>query len=189
MPDERYDLPDGVMDEVARLAKKALMRELGTEEQADAAPDSPVSIKTMTATHTAVVRVQCTPFEIGDHMGTIIPEVFGYLQQIGATLAGPPFSRFYEVGETIDFEAGFPVVEAVEGNARIKAGKLPGGKTATLTHLGPYQELSRSYGVLEEWFKDRDHEVGEAKWEVYMTDPGVEPDPQKWRSLIYWSIK
>jgi effector-binding domain-containing protein len=186
VPADRYDLPDGVMDEVARLAKQALTRDLETGAQAEGS----VSVMPLERKNTAVIRVQCAPSEIGANMGMIIPEVYRYVQEVGATAAGPPFARHYESsGATVDFEAGVPVVEPVAGKGRIKPGTLPGGDTATIVHVGPYQELPRSYAVLEEWFETHGREVGDAMWEVYLTDPGVEPDPQKWRSQVFWAIK
>jgi AraC family transcriptional regulator len=25
-------------------------------------------------------------------------------------------------------------------------------------------------------------------WEYYLTDPGVEPDPAKWQTLVVWPV-
>ena len=29
----------------------------------------------------------------------------------------------------------------------------------------------------------------EGQWEIYWTDPGLEPDPAKWRTQIFFPVK
>ena len=74
-------------------------------------------------------------------------------------------------------------------SGRIQPGSLPGGQAALLWHVGPYHELQRSHLRLTNWVAERGFEPNGGMWEVYWTDPGLEPDPSKWKTQIIWPTK
>ena len=86
-------------------------------------------------------------------------------------------------------EAGIPVKAAITGRGRIQAGELPAGKVVSAWHLGPYHKLQESYGKLEAWLKEHKHSSRGGAWEIYWTDPGLEPDQRKWCTQILWPIE
>ena len=105
-------------------------------------------------------------------------------------MTGPPFTRYHSIdGDTVDIEAGFPVKKAIKDSGRIKASELPAGEVAVTWHFGPYEELEKSHALLEKWMKSQSLESGGGMWEIYWTDPGIEPDPKKWRTQLIWPIK
>ena len=86
-----------------------------------------------------------------------------------------PVAIYHEMGEEleVDLECGIPVAEPMEGPGRIAAGELPAGKAATATHMGPYQELGKTWYALRKWMDAQGLEPAEAPcWEVYVTNPG-----------------
>lgn len=145
---------------------------------------------TVEAQPVASVRVKIPEKEVAQNLAVILPEVMGYLSSVGADMAGPPFSRYHErSGGMIDFEAGIPLKKKVEGKGRVQAGELPGGEVAVTWHIGPYQELPKSCEHLAAWMKAEKLGARGGYWEVYWTDPGMEPDPQKWRTQVLWPVK
>ena len=74
------------------------------------------------------------------------------------------------------------------GTGRIRAGELPGGTVAAVTHLGPYENLRHTWAALTEWMRSQGLEGAGAPWEVYVTDPGAEPDASRWRTDIFFPI-
>ena len=147
-------------------------------------------VETIEAQPTLTIRMEVPAAQVSVNLAIMLPEVMGVLTRVGAVPAGPPFSRYHEItDETIDLEAGIPVRKAVPSQGRVKASELPGGKVALTWHVGPYHELPKSYAVLEEWMKLRALESRGPFWEVYWTDPGIEPDPSKWRTQILWPAK
>jgi DNA-binding transcriptional MerR regulator len=48
---------------------------------------------------------------------------------------------------------------------------LAGGPMASLTHVGPYEELPLSYYALFAWAQERGHELGGPVREIYVNDP------------------
>jgi effector-binding domain-containing protein len=61
---------------------------------------------------------------------------------------------------------------------------LPGGKAASVVHLGPYETIADTYASLQEWLLATGHGELGPMWEVYWTDPESEPDPSAWRTEI-----
>jgi effector-binding domain-containing protein len=41
-----------------------------------------------------------------------------------------------------DMECGLSIAMPIEGEGRIRSGKLPGGKVITAMHIGPYEALA-----------------------------------------------
>ena len=92
-------------------------------------------------------------------------------------------------GGAVDLECGMPVAAPLKGTDRIRAGELPGGKAATVTHTGPYDQLGQTWEKLMAWMKSEGLEPAGAPWEVYVTDPGREPDSSKWRTDIFFPVR
>lgn len=157
-----------------------------------AAPGTPGECTRMTveARPVASVRLKIPEKDVAKNLAVIFPEVMGYLTSVGADMTGPPFTRYHErSGGMIDMEAGFPLKKRVDGKGRIHPGELPGGEVAVTWHVGPYEDLQRSYDLLAGWMKAQGLESAGGFWEVYWTDPGMEPDSKKWRTQISWPLK
>jgi len=150
---------------------------------------SRIVVENVQAQHAAVIRKQCKLADIGKAMADILPKVMMHLSSIGAEVTGPPFSRYYAFGDTIDFEAGMPVATPIETKGDIVPVTLPAGPTISAWHVGPYEELSRTHTAVHEWLATSDVEIAGPCWEIYWTDPGTEPDPGKWRTQILYPCK
>jgi effector-binding domain-containing protein len=55
-------------------------------------------------------------------------------------------------------------------------------------HAGPDETLGESYGQLMAWTRAERLTLAEGMWESYLSDPGAEPDPSTWRTLITWPL-
>lgn len=139
--------------------------------------------------HVATIRVTVPAKDISRTLAVILPEVGRHVQKHGGVIAGPPFSRYHSLGDKIDIEAGIAVAKPIKEEGRVKARKLPGGRVASVWHVGRYHELPKSYDILREWIKEKKLESRGAFWELYWTDPGIEPDPKKWKTQIFWPVK
>jgi len=114
----------------------------------------------------------------------------GYLTKHGIVPAEAPFSRDHEQKDGfLDLEAGIPVREAIRDYDRVKASTLPGGRAASTWHVGPYHELMDTHNRQESWMKEQGLKSGGGIWEVYWTDPGLEPNAEKGRTEILWPIE
>jgi effector-binding domain-containing protein len=75
---------------------------------------------------------------------------------------------------------------------------LPAGRYASLIHRGPYEQLYDANGTLGKWIEEQGLKVdvkptpeGDkfgCRLEVYLTDPAVEKDPQKWETEVAFKL-
>jgi len=175
IPASLFDLPESIQQQL-------------DDDQPD--DETAVKIIEVAEQQVASIRAKVKISEIGQTLGVILPEVMGYVTESDAGIAGPPFSRYHSFGAaTVDLEAGIPVANPIEGTDRIKSRTLPGGKVAMTWHIGDYHRIPKAYKRIEKWMKKNKIEDGGARWEVYWTDPGREPDPKKWRTQVFWKVK
>jgi effector-binding domain-containing protein len=136
------------------------------------------------------IRVTIPAGDVSKTLVTLYPEIIGVLGERGVAMGGPPYTRYHsEDASTVDIEAGVPVREKVEGKGRVKATELPAGKTAVTWHVGPYDQLVKAHARLKEWIASKSLQSRGGLWEVYWTDPGIEPDPAKWRTRVFCPVQ
>lgn len=103
---------------------------------------------------------------------------------------GPPFCRsFGNANGVFDLEVGFPVSENVSSNDEVHASALPGGLMAHIRHVGPFDRTGPAYKHIETWIEANGMEKAGDPWEVYLTDPDTEPDPEKYQVDIFWPVR
>ncbi len=130
------------------------------------------AIKEVEARPTACIRTKTTMDKLGEVMGPMYGEIMGALQPTGVTPAGMPFARYYDMqGNDVDLECGIPLSSAVELSGRVAACELPGGRVATVTHVGPYDQLKGTWEGIMGWVQSEGLTPNGAPWEVYVDDP------------------
>lgn len=143
-----------------------------------------------------VVRRRVRRAEIAAAIGAALPRVFLHAQQRGVAIAGYPITRYLEssVG-LVTFETGMRVTahsgdwSAEQGQDEVVAETLPGGSVATTVHSGPYEQLPDAYAAVEEWIAANGFRQNGAPWEAYLNDPADHPNPQDWKTEVYWPIQ
>jgi effector-binding domain-containing protein len=117
------------------------------------------------------------------------PEVTRAVEAQGAPITGPPFGFYPRMpDDTVAVVVGFPVAEPIAADGDVEPFELPGGRVVTGTHVGPYEALARTYEQLVAWAGAEGLTLAEGMWESYLSDPGAEPDPSTWRTLIVWPL-
>lgn len=108
------------------------------------------------------------------------------------TVQSPAFGRYRGTpGETLDVEVGFATDRAVsssEGASTVHASTLPGGKVARLVHHGGFDGLGASWARLGSWIESQGLSATDDRWEVYVTQPTPETDPQTLRTELNWLL-
>jgi effector-binding domain-containing protein len=142
------------------------------------------------------ITSQVTMREIGPAAQTLLPEVFGWLQQRGIASASAPFFKYnvIDMARKLEIEFGVPTSGTVAGDGRVHPSLLPAGRYVSVVHRGHYDELYDATSMVIGWAKERgirwDAEKTEAgekfgcRLEIYRTDPRVEPDPANWETEI-----
>lgn len=136
------------------------------------------------------IRVTIGEAEVSQQLAILYTEIMRYVTKAKLTIAAPPFARMHSIVDgKIDMEAGMAVRGNAPGEGRVVMSKLPGGRVATTWHVGPYHDLKKTCGQLEAWIKEQKLSPAGGLWEVFWTDPGIEPDATKWRTQILWPVK
>ena len=145
------------------------------------------------------VRARVSMAELGG-LGERLGEVFGWLGARGLVPAGAPFFKYnvIDMMRELEVEAGVPVTAAVDGDDHVAAGVLPAGRYATVTHVGHPSELMEVTRALLDWAAgqglrwDVSQADGGERWggrlEIYLTDPGQEPDMSKWETQLAFRL-
>lgn len=129
-----------------------------------------------------------------------IPEIFGWLGARGVAPAGPPFFRYHviDMKRQLQVEAGVPVASAIDDDGEIRAGTLPAGQFAVMTHTGAPNTLVAATTQLLDWAQTHgvewdvsQTEAGEhwgCRVEFYLTNPAEEPDVSKWETQLAFRL-
>jgi effector-binding domain-containing protein len=128
---------------------------------------------------TVARRARVRTGHVGGAIGRMLEGVFESIETRGTEAAGPPYARYYDMGETMDVEVGVPVAAPLEVPPPDVAAELPGGRAVTTQHVGPYDALGDSWIALYAWIAEEGL-TPDASWERYLTDPDDEPDPARW---------
>ncbi|MDH7556805.1 MAG: GyrI-like domain-containing protein [Candidatus Methanosuratincola sp.] len=84
---------------------------------------------------------------------------------------------------------GFPTAAAVEVEGDIGPTFLPSGKAVTGFHVGPYCRIGETYKRMMDWMADRKLRPAGKMWEIYLTDPEKEKDPEGFVTQIFWTVE
>ena len=124
------------------------------------------------------------------------PGLYGWLAERGLKPAGAPFFRYNVIGppDLLDVEIGVRLAAATTGDELVRAGVLPGGRFACVTHSGHPDGLLDVTAALLDWGSDQglrwdlSQTDGGQTWglrlELYKTDPVVEPDLNQWETEL-----
>ncbi len=149
-----------------------------------------IEVKSVQEQPALTIRTTAKPQDLGPVMGQIIPKVWQFTQQKGIELSGPPFALYHSFSEdAVDFECGVPVKIQAEGEGDIQASTIPGGEAAATMHIGPYDKLGETYGILENWMKAQGYRTDQVCWEIYWTDPREVANPAEWQTEVFWLVK
>lgn len=135
-------------------------------------------------------RLKVNAAEIGPAMGKAYKEIIDYLSKEEIKVSGKPFSIYYN-SESDDFDilAALPIENEIESAINFETGVLPAGHAAMISHFGNYINLPATYHIIRDWLEDENYQIIGNSWEVYISDPGSEPDSTKWETQIFFPIR
>ncbi len=128
-----------------------------------------------------------------------IGEVAGWLGAM-APEAGPPFLRYWciDMPGRMDVEVGIPVANAAEPRAGLTAGTLPAGRYGSLQYRDVAKGIEANAYLLD-WMARQGHvadakttaegDAFEARFEAFLSDPAVEPNPGMWVTEVAIRLK
>jgi effector-binding domain-containing protein len=82
------------------------------------------------------------------------------------------FVAYYNMDmQNLDVEIGFTTTKEVPGQGNIQRGSIPGGKAASVLHVGPYNGLGAAHDALHRWMAEKGFESATGYYELYLNDP------------------
>jgi AraC-like DNA-binding protein/effector-binding domain-containing protein len=160
--------------------------------------------KTQLAAQPVIVgRRRVRRSEIAATIGQVLPLVFHFAQQHGIALTGLPLTRYLEVGPgLLTIEPGMRVANSDQkplaldpswlvatGEVEVRIDTLPVGPAAFTLHTGPYDQLPDAYAAMQEWIEKQGLMPAGPPWESYVTDPAESPDPEDWKTELFWPLR
>lgn len=136
------------------------------------------------------IRDSVSQSEMNNIHGKIYSRINHYMDSSGLEIASSPMVIYHYWSDTlIDIEAGIPITDSVEViDDNIRLNKIRSGKVVTAIHHGAYDRIPETYFGINEWMRKNKVVVNGPPWEVYITDPAKEVDPEKWQTAIYFPI-
>jgi effector-binding domain-containing protein len=139
-----------------------------------------------------VIRRQVMQSGIPGAIAEALPRLFQFAQANQIAVAGPPICRYIDWGPgPMTIEPGIPVAGTSNApkDPEIKSETLPGGSMAATLHSGAYEQLPDAHAALQEWIAAQGLTSAGGLWERYITDPAQVPDPQDWKTEVFWPVK
>ena len=149
-----------------------------------------LDVKDVAAQTVAVVRERAHVDDVGSVIPRQIADVAAFLRKAGVSRTGPPFTvcPFPDDEGVSELETGWPVSPEVPARPPVEVKTYPAARALVMKHVGPYQELSRSYRVMAEMMeRDGLHAAGDPR-EIYWTDPDEVPDPNDYVTELVWPV-
>jgi AraC family transcriptional regulator len=135
------------------------------------------------------IRRRIARSELQGMLAECFGKLYGHAQKAGLPIAGFPLARYVSMGPGLwTVEAAVPLAAPASGEGEMQAGTLPAGPVAMGVHAGPYEQLGDTNAAIERWIEANGFRVGGAPWEWYVTDPGEYPNPEDWRTEVYWPL-
>lgn len=134
----------------------------------------------------ASVRKEIAQDQIGVWVEEAVGRLFPALGAAGVSPAGPMVCRYHtwEDGRT-ECEVALPVSGEVPDT--LDESELPGGRSATVLHVGHYDDLSNAYDALSSWIESAGEAPAAGPFEIYLNDPSVTP-PEEWQTQVVWPL-
>jgi effector-binding domain-containing protein len=128
--------------------------------------------------------------EISDQMGMMYGKLMEVASKNGLSMTNMPYAIYHKIdGGLIDLECGIPVDKLIDATGNIMAGTTTEQTCASADHIGPYTNLEKTHGFIQNWIQDNGFSLAGSPMERYLTDPQQEPDESKWATAIYYPVQ
>ena len=138
------------------------------------------------------VRGDVSMADIANFYGKNLALAMGAVQGSTAKMAGMPTGLYYtwdeEKGMT-NMVAAIPFQGELKAPAGMEVVTIEPSRAAMMDYLGGYSGLGNAHMAMENYFKANNLEQKAPVIEEYITDPGAEPDSNKWVTKIVYLVK
>ena len=113
-----------------------------------------------------------------------------FISEQGIEPTGAPRSIVHKFEpESVVMEIAIPVGDSIAVPDSLTLGKIPAGRALKMKHRGNYMNLSNTWDAFEDYNAANQVVPRWYPYEVYVTDPGTEPDTSKWVTEIVYPVE
>lgn len=138
------------------------------------------------------IRGSATFDKISDFFAKNFPALFPALEKAGGKPAGMPTGLYY-VWDMEKSTTALAAAVACTGDFKAPAGmeviNLPAAKSLTIDYMGGYNGVGKAHDAMDAYIKENKLEHFAPVIEEYITDPGTEPDSNKWLTRVVYFVK
>jgi AraC family transcriptional regulator len=152
----------------------------------------PISVEKQDAIVAMAANGAGTMETIGQELGRLYGLIMVEIGKQNLQMSGPPFVHYLDYDEATghsNYVAGIPVAQPGEDTDVVHSVSYDGMKVVQAMHTGPYEEFVTSYAEMEKYIEAHSLKVTGQAFEFYLTDPGTQPDPNKWETLIAFPLE
>ena len=144
-----------------------------------------ISLKSVEATPTAVVRATTSWAEFPSLWGPMLDKVWAFLRQAPPGLHRDGHNIMLYEDDVVRVEVGVQVTGPFEPAGDVVPSWLPGGLVAMTTHVGPIDKIGDTHQAVVRWCAENGHIADGRPWEIY-----GDPDQATghFDVEVYWSV-
>ena len=131
----------------------------------------------------------CALEDVSSRMENLYNELLVFGAKQGKDMTARPVAIYHRLEEKkAVFEMGIPVVEPISVSGRIRLMTMPEREHAVADYYGSFDTLEDGHHAVQQWLIRYRRKLAGYPWEMYVTDPAAEPDPNNWLTRIYYPV-
>ena len=131
----------------------------------------------------------CVLDDVSQRLSELYNELLVFGVKSGVAITTRPIAIYHRFDENwAVFEAGIPVIEKLPVSGRILYKTMPESDHAAADYYGSYDTLEDGHNAVQQWLMRYRRKLTGYPWEMYVTDPAAEPDPNKWLTKIFYPV-
>jgi effector-binding domain-containing protein len=135
------------------------------------------------------IKDSCSLAGVLQRMNDLHKELLVFGMQRGIELTARPFALYHRLSaEQAVFSMCIPVFEQVSVSGRVGYGTMQGRDHVVADYYGAYDTLEDGHNAIQQWLMRYRRRLTGQPWELYVTDPMAEVDPNKWLTRIFYPV-
>lgn len=132
----------------------------------------------------------CSLENVSQRISDLYNELLVFGVRSGIDIIARPIVIYHQLDEKHSlFELGIPVVETViPVSERIRYKTMQGRDHVVANYYGAYDTLEDGHNAIQHWLMRYSQKLTGYPWEMYVTDPVTEADPNKWLTKIFYPV-
>lgn len=136
----------------------------------------------------------CKVSNISAKLAKVYEEIYRSLASQGIIPISQPFAKYLSFPQNLGDEnkvilqAGAFMETGIETSGRIQIGNSKSGNTIQASHFGVYETAGKTHDTMKKYCDDNGYTIIGSAYEMYITDPGLEPNPAKWETKVIYEL-